>query len=109
MALVEKRLQAFDNKELIRTNIVESPVPDRISRVALCNIDVDLYEAVLASLRKFAPLVVKGGIMIVEDQGHTPYMGGAYLALDEFLRSDMGRGFLPIQMGSGQAFLVRIG
>lgn len=109
MALVEKRLQAFDNKELIRTNIVDNPVPDRIARVALCNIDVDLYEAVLASLRKFAPLVVKGGIMIVEDQGHTPYMGGAYLALDEFLRSDAGRAFLPIQMGSGQAFLVRVG
>jgi hypothetical protein len=48
-----------------------------------------------------------GGIMICEDAGHTPALVGAALALEQFLDSDLGAGFTPVHMTSGQTFLVR--
>ena len=56
---------------------------------------------------KVAPRIAPGGIMIFEDAGHTPPLGGARLAVADFLESDAGRHFVPIYMQSGQMFLVR--
>jgi hypothetical protein len=62
---------------------------------------------VLAGLTRIAPLMQIGGIMICEDAGHTPALVGASLALEQFLDSDLGAGFTPVHMTSGQTFLVR--
>jgi macrocin-O-methyltransferase TylF-like protien len=94
--------------EVIKANIVTDPLPASITAVALCNIDVDMYEAVLAALNKVAPLVSAGGIIIAEDQGHTPLLLGAYAAVTEFLESTAGKSFVPVQLLSGQMFLVKI-
>jgi hypothetical protein len=74
--------------------------------IAVANLDVDMYEAVAAGLRKIAPHMLTGGILVLEDAGHTPLLIGAKLALEEFLRDPMGQRFMPLVMGSGQTFLI---
>lgn len=92
---------------VIKNNIITEELPDQIVDVVVCNLDVDMYEAVRYGLFKVAPLIVKSGIIICEDAGHTPALIGAYCALKEFLESDLGKGFIPIQMESGQTFLIK--
>jgi hypothetical protein len=90
-----------------RHNIVEEKIPGEIDAIAVANIDVDLYEAVKAALAKVATRMAPGGIMIVEDPGHTPALVGARVALDEFLATEQADKFIPIHMESGQTFLIR--
>jgi len=96
---------------VMRCNVISDPIPEAIVRsgVRLANIDVDLYEAVVAGLDRFAPLIVPGGIMICEDAGHTPLLIGALKALEEFMASEAGRQFCRIDLASGQSLLVKIG
>lgn len=92
---------------VIRNNIIEDPLPPEIGDVVVANIDVDLYEAVRAGLSKVAPKIVSGGIMIVEDPGHTPSLIGSRLALEDFLASPEASPFLAVYMESGQTFLIK--
>ena len=46
--------------------------------------------------------------MIIEDQGHTPPLGGALLAMHEFFQTDIAKRFVPIHMASGHMFLIKI-
>lgn len=114
-AVVEQRLKMFESPEngpsvsVVKANILHDPLPAEIQSVCVANIDVDLYEAVLAGLKRMAPLIVPGGIMIVEDPGHTPLLIGARVALNQFMATPASKGFLPIYMQSGQTFLVRTG
>ena len=73
----------------------------------MCNIDVDIYDAVKSSLEKVSPLIVENGIIICEDFGHTPALGGANLSVREFLETDEGKKYIPIYMESGQMFLIK--
>jgi len=93
--------------DVLISNIVTDPLPEAIKSISVCNIDVDMYEAVAAALAKAAPRISQGGIIIAEDQGHTPLLLGAYAAVTEFLRSNEGRAFVPIQLSSGQMFMVK--
>jgi len=108
MESVARFLSAFSEKELIKMNVIVQDLPDQINNVSVCNIDVDMYEAVLVAAVKMAPRMAKGGIMILEDQGHTPALAGAYLATMEFLETDPGKKFIPIHLYSGQMFLVKV-
>jgi hypothetical protein len=92
-----------------RCNIVTDPLPRDVvdHGIAVANLDVDLHEAVDAGLRKIAPHIVRDGILIVEDPGHTPLLIGARLALQGFLHEPIGKQFMPIAMQSGQTFLIR--
>ena len=100
------------NYELVVHNICDdddekSPLHGKL--IAVCNIDVDMYEAVLAALRKVAPLMAPGGIIIVQDPGKTPYLIGARAALDEFLDEDSNKTkFTSIYLSSsGQTYLIK--
>lgn len=109
-AVVRQRLEgkAGANQVTVeKLNIITDELPDELGPLAVANIDVDLYEAVLAGLTRIAPLIQIGGIMICEDAGHTPALVGAALALEQFLDSDLGAGFTPVHMTSGQTFLIR--
>jgi hypothetical protein len=109
-ATVRRRLErkAGANQVTVRKlNIITDDIPDDLGPVAVANIDVDLYEAVVTGLSRIAPLMTIGGIMICEDAGHTPALIGAALALEQFLDSDLGAGFTPVHMTSGQTLLVR--
>ena len=104
---VEHFLAEFNGKKLLKLNIISDELPASIQDVSVCNIDVDMYEAVGAALTKAAPRMARGGIMIQEDQGHTPAGAGAWLATKEFLDSDISKEFTPLYFPSGQIFFVR--
>jgi len=93
--------------KVIATDICFDNLSRGIKSIAVCNIDVDMYDAVLASLSKTAPLIERGGIIIAEDYGHTPGLIGAHLAVKNFLLSNLGKFFTPIYMESGQLFLIK--
>jgi hypothetical protein len=103
------RSQASDPSRVhvIKSNVITDELPSEITEISLCNLDVDLFEAVEAGLYRVAPLMVTGGILICEDAGHTPALIGARVALERFLRSDQGKKFTPVHMPSGQVFLIR--
>jgi len=105
---VSELLSCFPNIHIQKLNIIQDALPDEITEIAVCNIDVDMYEAIKAALEKIADLIVPGGIFIVEDIGHTPLLGGALLALEEFLKTKQANSFLPLHMSSGQTFLIKV-
>lgn len=107
LAAVTTRLVGFAGKSLVKCNIVTDALPEGLGDIAVANIDVDIYEAVAAALSKVAPRMVKGGIILVEDQGHTPNIAGGYLALRDFMAGPLGRLFIPWNLTSGQALLIR--
>jgi Macrocin-O-methyltransferase (TylF) len=109
-AIVRQRLESkagVNRVTVKKLNIITDEIPEDLGPIVVANIDVDLYEAVLAGLTRIAPLMQIGGIMICEDAGHTPALIGAALALERFLDSDLGAGFTPVHMTSGQTFLIR--
>ena len=112
-ALVAERLKRHEQAAwglqvtVRRHNIIGEDFPRDFPPIAVANIDVDLYEAVLAALTKVAPRMAPGGIMVVEDPGHTPQLVGARVALDEFLAGRAASSFIPIYMESGQTFLIK--
>lgn len=104
--LVRKRVKEGQNINIVKSNIITDNLPDEIEHVAVCNIDVDLYEAVQYALYKVKDRVVKGGVIIAEDYGHTPELLGAQLAIDEFYEENEDEWF-KIVCTSGQCLLIR--
>lgn len=104
---VKKMLGEFEDVQVLKLNVLVDKLPNAIELIAVCNIDVDMYEAVFSSLNSVGPLMSVAGIIIVEDQGHTPALAGGYFALCEFLKSETGRKFIPVHMASGQMYLIR--
>lgn len=92
-----------------KNNIINDDLPPVVINhgIAVANIDVDLHEAVYAALIKVSPHVSQHGIIVVEDPGHTPLLIGAKLALEQFLATDYGAGYIPIAMESGQTLLLK--
>jgi hypothetical protein len=108
--VVTERLTKYctDNLKVsvVKNNVITDELPAAIDKIKVANLDVDLYDAVLAGLHRLAPKMVSGGILIVEDPGHTPALIGAKLALEEFCEKLTG--FLPpLFMESGQFFLIK--
>jgi hypothetical protein len=111
--VVSERLKRYEDDRvtvsIMKSNIISDELPAAIDEIRVANLDVDLYEAVLAGLRRLAPKMVPGGVLIVEDAGHTPGLIGAALALEEFCATPEAAGFMPpIFMGSGQSFLIKM-
>ena len=104
---VQEFLAEFNNAQVIKNNIITDELPREIEQISVCCIDVDLQEAVNAAINKVASKIAKGGLIILEDQGHTPPLGGAYLATCNFLDSDAAKSFVPIHMASGQMILIK--
>ena len=106
---VTARLKAMESETLQvsvqRSNIITDKFPESVGPICVANLDVDMLDAVRAGLNVLAPRIVKGGILIVEDPGHTPTLIGARAALNEFLETDQN--FVPICMESGQTLLLR--
>lgn len=81
--IVEQRLKRYEaadiglNVNVVRSDITKDELPAAIKKIALASIDVDMYEAVLAALRKVRPLLSIGGIVLVDDPPHTPGLIGA--------------------------------
>ncbi len=114
MELVRKRMEAapsYDGPQpefnLVKSDIIQDELSGKIKSIAMCNIDVDMYEAVLVALEKTWPLLARGGICIVQDPGRTPLLGGARLALDQFLVKIKNQKCLAVYLESGQTYLFK--
>ena len=107
MARIESLMSRTGQEiHVVPNEVCSDHLPDEIRAVALANIDVDMYDAVASALNKVAPLVIHRGIIVVEDPASTPGLYGAYLALNEFLESDLGGKFVGVRTTT-QYFLIR--
>ena len=97
--IVKEYLSKFDNFEVVKNNICEDSLPQNIEKIAVANIDVDMYDAIKAALYKVKDKIVQHGVILVEDLGHTPWLIGAQKAYTEFM-NEFGDEFIPIY-GSG--------
>jgi hypothetical protein len=59
-------------------------------RIALLNLDVDLYAPTRAALEHFAPLMVPGGIIVLDEYAVDTF-GGESKAVDEYFQARVGR------------------
>lgn len=103
---VKNKLAKYNNANIIQKNIIIDELPSEIEKICIANIDVDMYEAVKAALYKVKDKIVKNGIIICEDYGHTPALIGAQKATDEFLAENPDM-FIKIYLNSGQLFLIK--
>jgi hypothetical protein len=82
---VLQQLGLYKNIELVEGNILETvPAYKKKNpnlKISLLHIDVDLYEATAVCLNELYPLVVRGGIVILDDYGA---FAGANKAIDDF-------------------------
>ena len=108
LALIEifnEEYQDIDFK-IIKSNICEDNLPNEIKKISCANIDVDLLEATESALYKIAEKMPVGGIIICEDPTSTPACIGAFYAMETFLKSEQGKGFVKIHVSS-QYFLLK--
>lgn len=106
ISFVDNRLKEFLNYKLIKTNIITDELSEEIEDIAVCNIDVDMYEAVAAALEKVWKKIIPGGIIIAEDFGHTPYLYGAQYAVLEFMSAHKDK-FYGMYLQSGQYYMIK--
>lgn len=106
-SLLKQRMRDVGQKyELVKGNICADPIPAGIEKLALVNVDVDMYEATLAGLVKTAPLVQSRGIIVCEDPASTPGLYGAFVAMEEFLSTPEGKKFVRVFLGT-QYLLIK--
>lgn len=105
---VSKRFEKYKNANVIKSNIITDDLPHEIDKICVANIDVDMYEAVKAALYKVKDKIVKHGIIIAEDYGHTPGLIGAQKAANEFLEENPDK-FITIYLNSGQLLMINKG
>lgn len=103
---VVKRFKEYDNAKVIKSNIITDELPSEIEKICVANIDVDMYEAVKATLYKVKDKIVTNGIIICEDYGHTPALLGGQKAVREFLSENPDM-FTELYLTSGQMFLIK--
>lgn len=104
--LVRRRLQRYSHAHCIKCNIIEEDLPSEIEQIAVCNIDVDMYEAVYAALKKVRSSIMQGGMILAEDYGHTPNLIGAQYAVERFL-SECEDEFIAVYTKGSQMLLIK--
>ena len=105
---IKETFKEFNNYELIKRNIIEDNIPDKIKKISLANIDVDLQEATYEALIKVSKRLSLNGIIMCEDPVHTPSLYGAKYAMEKFLKSDEGQGKYLKIFKKNHYFLIRI-
>ena len=114
MDVVAARLQRYARPDaglhvhVVRSNVITEELPKPIRRIAVANIDVDMYEAVQAALVKVRRRLAPGGIMLVEDVSHTPGLVGALVALEEFMLTPDAKGLFRLQLPNAQTLLLNL-
>lgn len=109
--IISERIRNRDPNKHInvkKLNIITDDLPSDIKKISVCNIDVDMLEAVESALIKVSKLIEVGGIIVCEDAGHTPATIGARLALEKFLKTEDAKTFMPMHLDTGQVFLIKI-
>lgn len=92
----DKHIRHLDRIELIRGD-VERTVPAFVAakgsglKVALLNLDLDLYAPTKTALEHFVPRMVRGGIVILDEYAVDAF-GGESKAVDDYFRDRFGKG-----------------
>ncbi len=82
---------------------VEATIPATMpTKIALLRLDTDWYDSTAHELKYLYPLVVSGGVVIIDDYG---YWQGARKAVDEFLEQSKDRILLHRIDDTGRAFV----
>jgi hypothetical protein len=105
---VKDFLSVYGKPNLVKMDITEAELPEEIDKISFCNLDVDMHEAYLAALTKVHSRMVIGGIILMEDYGHSPYIIGAQLALEDFFELGFRKNYMDFYLSSGQIMLVKL-
>lgn len=90
----DKHIRHLNRIEFIKGDVVKT-IPEFVAtkgnglRVALLNLDVDLYEPTRVALEHFVPLMVRGGIIIADEYAVDTF-GGESKAIDEYFQKTFG-------------------
>jgi len=91
----DRHLRHVNRIEFIKGDILQT-VPEFVKRkgnglrIALLNLDVDLYEPTIISLECFVPLMVNGGVIILDEYAVDTF-GGESHSVDEYFIKTFGR------------------
>ena len=108
---VNNRLSEFRDDieyELIQSNVICDALPQQITDIAVAYIDVDIFEATVAALDKVDERITDGGVIMIEDYGHTPPLIGAQIAVDDFYKRNREK-YMGLYLQSGQYVFIRRG
>lgn len=111
-ASLEEVKKNFEEFELLDSNILfcKGDVRETLfnqllpNEIALLRLDTDFYDSTLVEMQRLWPLLVSGGILILDDYGH---WDGARKAVDEYF-SRVGLGnmlMIPIAGGGGRVII----
>ena len=72
---------------------IEKTIPEYVAkspglRISLLHLDVDLYKPTLIALQHLYPLVVSGGLVVLDEYA-LPHWGGESKALEKFFGKNM--------------------
>ena len=91
----DKHIRHINRIEFVKGDAVKT-IPKFVKskgaglRVALLNIDFDLYEPTKTALKYFIPLMVRGGVIILDEYALETF-GGETKAVDEYFKKAFGR------------------
>lgn len=90
----DKHLRHIDRIQFIKGDVITT-IPNFINeqgnglKIALLNLDLDLYEPTKIALEFFVPKMVKGGIIILDEYADKNF-GGETKAVDEYFKYNFG-------------------
>lgn len=90
----DKHIKHLDRIQFVKGDMVKT-IPEFVKtkgaglKVALMNIDCDLYEPTKSALEHFVPRMVKGGIIILDEYALETF-GGESKAVDEYFKEALG-------------------
>ena len=91
----DRHLRHKNRIEFIKGDVCET-IPRFVSdrgdglRIALLNLDLDLYEPTRVALENFVPKMARGGIIIVDEYAVDTF-GGESKAVDEYFKRNFGK------------------
>lgn len=91
----DRHLRHIDRIRFVKGDVVET-VPQFVEekgnglKIALLNLDLDIYLPTLVALEHFVPRMVHGGIILLDEYASTVF-GGESKAVDEYFQDTLGR------------------
>jgi len=91
----DRHLKHLNRIEFIKGNVVDT-IPQFVAskgnglKIALLNLDLDLYEPTKVALEYLTPQIVEGGIIILDEYAVDTF-GGESKAVDEYFQNKFGK------------------
>ncbi len=82
-----KKYNNIDNIKLIKGSVEKTllDINNLPKKISLLRLDTDFYDSTLVELKLLYPLLVKGGVLIIDDYGHWK---GCKKAVDEYFENN---------------------